>query len=127
MTWGLGQLLFGWLAWKSGVLPDWLVVVGAIGGLAGLLTLAVYQSPVFALVQLASFAIWASTAGVSILWGRRAPRSEVWRGRREPQHPAARTSHAPTRRPQGRDADRRLRLVRRDVAAAQRFVERRER
>lgn len=58
MTWGLGQFLFGWLAWKSNVLPDCVSVVGMIGGIAGLLTLAVYQSGVVALIQLASFAVW---------------------------------------------------------------------
>ncbi len=58
MTWGLGQFLFGWLAWKSQVVPNWLALVGMLGGLAGLLTLAVYESPVLALAQLGSFAIW---------------------------------------------------------------------
>jgi len=71
MTWGLGQFLFGWLAWKSGVLPNWVSVVGMIGGVAGLLTLAVYQSGVLALIQLASFAIWAFATGILLLRGRR--------------------------------------------------------
>jgi len=42
MAWGLGQLLFGVLAWRSGVLPNWVAVIGILGGVAGLLTLAVY-------------------------------------------------------------------------------------
>lgn len=68
MTWGLGQVLFGWLAWKSGVLPNWLSVVGLIGGVAGLLTLTVYQSGALALIQLASFAVWGCATGILLLW-----------------------------------------------------------
>jgi len=64
MTWGLGQFLFGWLAWKGGVLPNWLAAVGMIGGAAGLLTLAVYQTPMLALLQIACFAIWEFATGV---------------------------------------------------------------
>jgi hypothetical protein len=64
MTWGLGQLLFGWLAWKGGVLPNWVALVGMIGGAAGLLTLAVYQTSMLALLQLACFAIWGFSTGI---------------------------------------------------------------
>jgi hypothetical protein len=67
MTWGFGQFLFGWLSWKSDVWPNWLSVVGMIGGLAGLLTLAVYQSGVLVLIQLASFAVWGFATGVLLL------------------------------------------------------------
>jgi hypothetical protein len=70
MTWGLGQFLFGWVAWKSGVLPNWIAVVGMVGGIAGLLTLAVYQTPVLALVQLCCFTIWGLAAGVTLLRAR---------------------------------------------------------
>lgn len=58
MTWGLGQLLFGWLAWRSSVLPNWLATIGLVGGFAGLFTDAVYQSPILALLQIACFAVW---------------------------------------------------------------------
>jgi Domain of unknown function (DUF4386) len=67
MAWGLGQLLFGWLAWRSGILPSWLAVVGVIGGLAGLLTLGVYQSNALALLQLASFTVWGIGTGLVLL------------------------------------------------------------
>jgi hypothetical protein len=67
MTWGLGQVLFGWLAWESRVLPNWISVVGMIGGIAGLLTLAVYQSGVLALIQLGSFAVWGFATGILLL------------------------------------------------------------
>jgi Domain of unknown function (DUF4386) len=67
MTWGLGQLLFGWLAWRSGVLPNWISVVGVIGGIAGLLTLAVYQSAMLALLQLVCFAVWGFAIGFMLL------------------------------------------------------------
>ena len=67
MTWGLGQLLFGWLAWKSGVLPNWASVVGVVGGIAGLLTLAAYQSGVLALTQLGCFAVWGLVTAAVLL------------------------------------------------------------
>lgn len=70
MAMGLGQILFGWLAWRSRVLPDWTSVVGTIGGIAGLLTLAVYQTSTLALVQLAAFGTWGIAAGVTLLRGR---------------------------------------------------------
>ena len=70
MAWGLGQFLFGWVAWRSAVLPNWVAVVGMVGGVAGLLTLAVYQTPVLALVQLTCFTIWGFAAGVTLLRAR---------------------------------------------------------
>lgn len=63
MTWGLDQFLFGWLAWRSGILPNWIAVVGMVGGLAGLLTLAVYHTALLALVQLGSFTVWCFATG----------------------------------------------------------------
>ena len=67
MAWGLGQFLFGWISWKSDVLPNWLAVIGIIGGLAGLLTLAVYQTGLLALVQLCSFTVWGFVTGLLLL------------------------------------------------------------
>jgi hypothetical protein len=67
MAWGLGQFIFGWSAWKSGILPNWLSILGMIGGLAGLLTLAVYQSGVLALVQICTFTVWGLVTGIVLL------------------------------------------------------------
>jgi Domain of unknown function (DUF4386) len=67
MTWGLGQFLFGWLAWKSDVLSHWLAIVGVLGGISGLLTLAIYQNPALAFLQIAAFAIWGLVVGVQLL------------------------------------------------------------
>jgi hypothetical protein len=67
MVWGLGQFLFGKLAWKSSVFPTWLAALGMVGGLAGLLTDAVYQTATLALVQIACFAIWGFVTGAMLL------------------------------------------------------------
>jgi MFS family permease len=64
MAWGFGQFLFALLAWNAAVFPRWLAVVGFIGGIAGLLTLAVYQTAVLALVQIGAFAVWGVAVGV---------------------------------------------------------------
>jgi uncharacterized protein DUF4386 len=64
MMWGLGQFLFAWLAWRSRVLPRAVSLVGFISGGAGLLTLAVYQSALLALLQITAFTIWALTAAI---------------------------------------------------------------
>jgi hypothetical protein len=69
MTWGLGQLLFGWLAWKSSVLPNWLSIVGIVGGIAGLLTHLVYQTPILFLILAVSATLWAITTAAILLRG----------------------------------------------------------
>ena len=66
MAWGLGQFLFGWLSWRGDALPRWTSVVGLVGGAAGLLTLAVYQTPVLALLQLLCFAVWGFAVGIHL-------------------------------------------------------------
>jgi uncharacterized protein DUF4386 len=73
MVWGLGQFLFGKLAWKSTVFPNWLAALGMLGGLAGLLTDAVYQTGALALLQIACFAIWGFVTGAMLL---RRPRTD---------------------------------------------------
>lgn len=67
MAWGLGQLLFGWLAIRRGAFPRWINTVALIGGISGLLTLAVYQTAVLAVVQLLSFAVWTLAIGLTLL------------------------------------------------------------
>lgn len=52
--------------------PNWVAAVGMLGGVAGLLTDAVYQTGVLALVQVACFAIWGFVSAV-ILLRRRNP------------------------------------------------------
>lgn len=67
MTLGFGQFLFAWLAWNSEIVAKWLSVVGFIGGLAGLLTLVVYQTSLLAIIQLAAFAVWGIATGLILL------------------------------------------------------------
>jgi len=74
MTWGMGQLLFGWLAWRSSVLPNWLATIGLVGGCAGLLTDAVYQTPILALLQVACFAVWGFFTAATLARRRPAKR-----------------------------------------------------
>jgi uncharacterized protein DUF4386 len=82
MVWGLGQFLFGKLAWKSAVFPNWVAALGVLGGLAGLLTDAVYQTGALALLQIACFAIWGFVTGAMLL---RRPPAEM----EMPANPAA--------------------------------------
>jgi len=67
MTLGLGQFLFAALAWRGGTLPKLVAAIGFIGGLAGLLTLAVYETGVLALTQLAALGVWGFATGVILL------------------------------------------------------------
>ena len=69
MAWGVGLLLFGWLAWKSRVLPNWLSFLGLLGGvssvLASLLPPAIAVTLAF--VAIAIFAIWGLATGLLLL------------------------------------------------------------
>jgi hypothetical protein len=73
MTLGFGQFLFAWIGWKSGTLPKSLSVIGFIGGVSGLLTLAVYQTGSLALIQLGAFAVWGIATGIILFRLKRAP------------------------------------------------------
>jgi hypothetical protein len=66
MALGLGQFLFAWLAWNGRVYSKPVSVVGFIGGLAGLLTLATYQTPILAILQLGAFGIWSGATGLAL-------------------------------------------------------------
>jgi hypothetical protein len=60
VAWGLGQVLFGWLAWKSGVLPNWLSLLRLLGGVSCVLA-SLFAPPIgvmLAFVAIATFAIW---------------------------------------------------------------------
>jgi hypothetical protein len=70
MVIGFAQVVLGWLAWRSGILPNWLAAIGVIGGVAGLMTIVVYQTNLLALVQVGSFAIWGLTIGALLLRNR---------------------------------------------------------
>jgi len=67
MTLGLGQFLFAWLAWKGAVLPRVICAIGYLGGLAGLLTLALYQTSLLAVVQISAFGVWGVATGLVLL------------------------------------------------------------
>lgn len=57
MVWGHGQLLFGYLFLTNSIFPKWMGVITVIGGVAGALTLAVYQTPLLAILQALTFVI----------------------------------------------------------------------
>jgi len=65
-SWGLGQVLFGWLAWRSQVLPNWLAVLGIIGGIASFAPPIVYVQ----VIIFGSFIIWGVTTGILLLQSR---------------------------------------------------------
>ena len=73
MTLGAGQAILGCLAWKASALPRYTGAIGVGGGLAGLLTLAVYQTPVLAIVQLLAFGAVAAIAGIALSREKEAP------------------------------------------------------
>jgi hypothetical protein len=61
---GVGLLIFGRLAWRSHILPDWLAVVGVIGGVAGLISPFV-AAP--AILTYLAVTIWAFAFGAIVL------------------------------------------------------------
>jgi len=64
MALGLGQFLFARLAWKSRLFPRLVCAIGYLGGLAGLFTLAVYQTSALAIVQIGSLGVWGIATGI---------------------------------------------------------------
>lgn len=67
MVLGAGQVMFGWLMWGRRVFSRYVATVLLVGGAAGLLTLAVYQTPALAFVQLFAFAIAGAACGWHLL------------------------------------------------------------
>jgi hypothetical protein len=67
---GLGMLLFGSLAWRSHVLPDWLAIVGFIGGVAALVSPALPGPLAWAWIYIPAFLIWGMTTGYLLLQSR---------------------------------------------------------
>jgi hypothetical protein len=69
MAWGIGQLLFAWLAWIGPLLPRWLAVVGGLSGLG--IVLGSLALPSLAMLLIAvgilAFAIWALGIGVIMM------------------------------------------------------------
>ena len=64
MVLGAGQVILGWLMWTRRALSRLVAAILVLGGLAGLFTLAVYQTPTLAFAQLVAFAI----TGVAFGW-----------------------------------------------------------
>lgn len=60
MLWGFGQLIFGFLLLSNSIFSKWLGVLTVIGGVAGALTLAVYQTPILAILQAVTFVVLTS-------------------------------------------------------------------
>lgn len=67
IAWGLGFLLFGLAAWNSRILPNWLALVGVIGGVSSLILFV----PVVAFLVLPiAFATWCFAVPILV---RRIP------------------------------------------------------
>jgi len=63
------MILFGWLSWKAGILPNWLSYVAFVGGAAGFLEIPVSGPASFflSILSAAAVAIWGLVIGVVLL------------------------------------------------------------
>ena len=68
---GLGLILLGWVAWGSRIVPNWLAVIGVVGGVGALA--AIVADPL-AGISFFGFTIWSLAVGVIML--RRSPQPE---------------------------------------------------
>ncbi len=67
MLWGFGQLAFGFLLLSDPAFPKWVGLITLIGGLAGVLTLAVYQTPILAILQAITFVVLTSYVSMFLM------------------------------------------------------------
>ena len=67
MIWGLGQFFLGIILFSNIRYPKCLGIITMVGGLAGLLTLVVYQTPVLAILQEVTLIILTSYFSVYLL------------------------------------------------------------
>jgi len=68
---GLGSILLGWVAWDSRIVPNWLAIIGVVGGLGAVA--AIVADPLAGISYFA-FTIWSLAVGVIML--RRSPQPE---------------------------------------------------
>ncbi len=64
---GFGLLLYGVLSWRSRILPNWLAVVGIVGGAAGITSFLPVVGFVTSFVSLAAFIVWAFVSSLVFL------------------------------------------------------------
>jgi hypothetical protein len=61
---GLGLILLGWVAWGSRIIPNWLAIIGVVGGLGALA--AIVADPLSGISYLA-FTVWSLAVGIIML------------------------------------------------------------
>ncbi len=61
---GLGLLLLGWVAWGSRIVPNWLAIIGVVGGLGAVASIV--ADPLAGISYLA-FTIWSLVVGIIML------------------------------------------------------------
>lgn len=64
-----GLILFGWLAWRTEIVPGWLSYVAFVGGAAGLFEIALpgFISFILVIVLVAAVVVWGLVIGVLLL------------------------------------------------------------
>jgi hypothetical protein len=67
---GIGLLLLGVVAWDSKTVPNWLAIIGIVGGAGAFLAIA---SDALSIVSFGAFTVWSIAVGYIIL---RGPRKE---------------------------------------------------
>lgn len=51
MMWGVGQFILGRILFSNPAFPKWVGIIAIVGGMAGIFTLVVFQTPILALLQ----------------------------------------------------------------------------